>query len=105
MILIAAEKLVLLPLLMLLLLAPLIIGMLWLVHRFGKFTKQRLVLYFGGFLGAMAFGIPLPVWSERHPGRISDSVEFFGNLALITLGCCVGVLVASLCCRGQRLKG
>lgn len=102
--LIAVDKLLLLPLLMLLPLAPLIIGMLWLVYRFGKSVRQRLILYFGGFIGAIVAGVPLPMWSERHPWLISDEVEFAVELAVITLGCFAGVFLAWLLCRGHAPK-
>ena len=102
--LLAVDKLLLLPLLMLLPLAPLIIGMLWFVQRSGTSVKQRLVLYFGGFIGAIVAGIPLPIWSERHPRLISDETEFTAELVAITLGCFAGIFLIKVLCRGKGSK-
>jgi hypothetical protein len=102
MILLAVEKLLLLPFLVLVPLIPLIVGMLWLAYRLGKSARQRLILYFGGFFGTIVAGIPLPVWWNRHPW--SDGNEFAVEVVMITLGCFAGMLLAWLLYRGRVNK-
>ena len=97
-------KLLFLPFFVLPFLAPLIIGMLWLVQRFGKSVRHRVSLYFGGFVGAIAAPIPFRMWAERHPELIRDGVESLSELLLITLGCFAGILLTLVLYRGHAQK-
>jgi hypothetical protein len=99
MVLFAAEKLLVLPFVVLVPLIPLIVGMLWLVRRLGKSVRHRLLLYLGGLVGAILAGIPLPIWRDEHPWLMSEGVESAVELAAMTLGCFVGVLLMWFVCR------